>query len=202
MQPNYGLDDLDARADEALEHCRGYVADLLDRYRQASQSRVSRGVTTVMFGGYGRAGKDTASEYLCKKLGLIYPNSVSKIVAPIVGRMACVPAMEAWNERHERREFWKKACDAIRRNDPTLMLRMCLGAGDMIAGVRGGVELKDALATRVVALAIWVANPRVPVDFTVDYASGDCHLTVENAGTIAEFHAKLDKLAPLIAPVR
>ena len=70
----------------------------------------------------------------------------------------------------------------------------------MVIGVRGGPEFEAVLETRTVTLAVWIANPRVPVDPTVDFTSGMCHLTVENAGTLEEFYAKLDMLASLIVP--
>lgn len=195
--PDYSLDNLPERAAVAREALADYVADLDGKYLAARRSRKARGFREIAFCGMGRAGKDTAAEYLCKKLHLVYPQSASYLILPLVANMANEPDLQkAFAERHNYRVFWIQACHAIRGNDYPLLMRMCLGAGDVAVGTRGAQELRTCIDTGVIELALWIDNPRVGVDPTVEYRREDCHLVVVNDGTLDEFYAKLDRVIP------
>jgi len=146
----------------------------------------------------GRAGKDTAGEYVGKHFDVKYPRSASWIVLPLVAHMAGVPDSQAWVERHNNRVFWLNACNAIRGDDFACLARWCLGDGDMAIGLRAKPEFEQIVKSRMIDWIIWIDNPRVPDDITVECTAGSCDLVIPNHGTLDEFYAKLDKVMPAL----
>lgn len=191
--PNYSLDGLTQRVLAAKEQHADYLAALLKAYEERSAMRREKQIGVLAFCGYGRAGKDLSAEYLCRlsKGHLTYPGSLSQIALPILATAAGDTEEHAWIHRHEVREFWIEACHALRGDDYSLLLRLSLGRGDVVAGVRGLFELDDIRRREIVAGTVWVRNNRVEKDKTVEYDEEDCNCTIVNHGSRLELFARL-----------
>ncbi len=199
MSGNYSLHDLRARIDQAAAANRCYIDGCLAAYARGRVRREELRLPVLAFCGNSRAGKDEAAKYLAGIIPtLVYPGSVSEVVAPLIA--AAAEQAEAFDTRHEHREFWVEACNELRRDDPTLLIRMTLGVGDVVAGIRGKVELAQALHGGIIDLAVWVDNPRVKPDFTVAYGPGDCDMSIYNRASLEAYHARLDRLARCVYP--
>jgi hypothetical protein len=195
---NYSLDDLPERAAKARLAHADYLLGAEERYARRCAWREANHILPIGVCGMGRAGKDTAAEYLCAHAGMVYPQSASWQALPIIAHIIGIPPEAAWADRHQHREFWINACHAFRGKDFGFLVRMCLGAGDIAVGIRGRMELDAVIRAGVVRLTVWVDNPRAPNDPTVEYGPGDCDLMVPNHGSILEFYAKLHKLLRLL----
>lgn len=195
---NYGFGRMEERAADARGVYSDYLSDCQAQYEARMRLREERGIVPVAFCGYGRAGKDTAAEYLCEQINSVYPKSASWIILPLVAHMAGVSREQAWDERHQHRQFWIQACHALRGEDYGLLVRMCLGLGDVAVGIRGSRELQTIQQQRIVHLSIWIDNPRSPIDPTVEYDPSACDVMIPNWGSKEEFFAKLDKIIPLM----
>lgn len=179
------------------------IDDILAHGAERTHLRRSMCVPVVAFLGYGRAGKDTAGEYWCQRLGIHYVGSLSAMVAPFLARSVGDTIDNAWRLRHRHRDFWLNWCHGFRDGDLTLLLRLGLAVGDVIVGVRGRMELA---AVRREALAwplIWVGNSRCPDDPTVEFLERDCDITILNEGTHFDYYRKIDALIDMmkLAPV-
>lgn len=151
----------------------------------------------IVFLGHGRAGKDTACAYVATRCGLRNAGTCSKYLVRHVAARLGLPEAVAYARRHESvetRQFWRQTGDDIRAHDPAVIVREMMAHGDVGGGVRGRAELNAARAEGLFDLCVWVRRPGVPVDPTVEFAEDDCDVTVVNAGTLAEYHAKLDRL--------
>jgi hypothetical protein len=159
--------------------------------------------------GHGRAGKDTAAEYLAATTAVVYPGSASQLVLPFIAHMIrdgrelsevdkVAHEQQVFAERHQHRDFWIHACHAVRGEDYGFLVRMVLSKGDVVTGIRGRLELQKVLENNVIAAAVWIDNPRVPSDHTVEYTASDCDLTIVNDGSYVSFYAKLRKLTELL----
>jgi hypothetical protein len=191
---NYALDRLADRAREARQAHADYVKVQLDAYESRRAWRREHSVPAIGWCGHGRAGKDTAGEYVCARANTVYPGSCSRLVLPLLAHMIGVPEDQAWRERHDHRDFWIDACHAVRADDYAFLVKLCLGAGDTAVGIRGRLELEAVTRGGIVDLTVWVDNPRVLTDWTVEYGAGDCDLIIANHGTLLEFYRKLDRL--------
>lgn len=146
---------------------------------------------TVMFGGYGRAGKDTAGKFLGRVSPLRYVGSTSWWAKGIVARELGVCEQEAWDTRHQNRQAWKDILNRHRAGDPTNLIRLSLTHGEIVVGVRELYEITAGREQGLLTHVVWIDNPGVPVDFTTGYGPGDCDLVISNDGTIDEFHGRL-----------
>lgn len=198
--PNYTLDGLTERIRAAKDKHADYLALLLNHYEQRSEMRRAKNIGVLAFCGYGRAGKDLSAEYLCRlsKGRLKYPGSLSMIALPIIATAAEDTEDHAWAHRHNVRDFWIEACHALRGDDYSLLLRLSLGRGDVVAGVRGLFKIDDISRRNVVAGTIWVRNNRVEKDKTVEYDEEDCNCTIVNNGSRLELFARLRKFVGLL----
>ncbi len=198
MEGNYSLENLSERAALARQEHQNYLLDLERKYEARCAWREERNFLPLGICGMGRAGKDTAAEFLCAQTGMVYPKSASWLALPIIATMAGVPPEQAWQERHEYRPFWISACHAFHGEDYGRLVRMCLSAGDIAVGIRGRLELEAVVCHGVVRATLWIANARAPNDITVEYGPSDCDLIVSNDGSYLEFYAKLRKLVKLL----
>ena len=199
------MSGLKARADLARTAHAGYLRTLEDKYQHRKAWREQFRIPALGIGGMGRAGKDTAAEFLCACTKMIYPGSASQMILPLLTNMVyddnrdvleeSRPSIEqkVFDDRHSHREFWIAACHALRGNDYGLLVRMCLGAGDIAVGIRGRLELETVLRDQIITTAMWIDNPRVPHDITVEYGPEDCDVMIPNYGSVLELYAKLRK---------
>ena len=197
MTGDYTTDILPDRVKATKAKWQLHIDDRLDKARHRADQRKQRlpGWPLLCLVGMGRAGKDTSAIYLCDKLGLQY-ESTSKTVLPYIADSIGVPQEMAYAERHQHREFWKAWCDEFRRGQPLLLAQLSLAEGDMVVGVRGAPEF-HAVRRELVDCTLWIDNPRVPPDFTVDFGAVDCDFMVPNHAGITQLYERLDKLITL-----
>jgi hypothetical protein len=198
VTPNYSFDDLLERARVSRERFADYVGELLRAYLERATRRAEKQTPVVAFLGMGRAGKDTSAEYFCLKTGLRYAGSASSMVLPIIADSIGVPPTQAWEERHQNRKFWIEWCHAFRHDDPTLLVKMSLGAGDVVVGVRGKIELHFVQQQKLIDYTVWVDNPRVPTDPTVEFGMADCDFSIPNHGAVTDLYRRIDVLVRML----
>ncbi len=192
--PNYSTQNLLERARASRERFKDYVAGRLDGFAARDAARRQRNAPVVAFLGMGRAGKDTSAEYFCLRTGLHYAGSSSSMVLPIIADSIGIPPEQAWAERHSNRPFWIEWCHAFRHDDPATLVKMCLGVGDVVVGVRGKIELHDVQQKKLIDYTVWVDNPSVPVDPTVEFGVADCDFSIPNRGGVTDLYRRIDVL--------
>ena len=201
MTPDYSFDRLEERAAAALEHHREYVERLERGYEHRSKVRKKYGVPALAILGMGRAGKDTAGEFLAEKFSLAPAISSSLNALPLAAHMAGVRSEKDYTafytERHQNRVFWIHALHALRRGDLTRLARWCLGACDLAIGLRGKEEFAAVMREGVCDLSVWVHRD-VPVDPTVEFTREDCDVVVDNTTSLERFHERLTRLGTII----
>lgn len=195
---DYTMANLAERAELALDFHRDYVDKSLAAYKERSLRRLDLGIPPLAVLGMGRAGKDTAASYLGAYTQLHYAGSSSNRLCRFVAHAAGVAEDQAFAERHEHRAFWKALGHEVRRRDNTLLCRLTLAHGDFALGLRGQEEVHACLRDGVVVAALWIDNPRVPADPTVEFSAADCDLSIPNHGSFRELYRKLDCLARLL----
>jgi hypothetical protein len=149
----------------------------------------------ILVVGHGRAGKDTACEYLAMVTHLRFAGTTSLYLARYVAARLGVSQEEAYRTRHLNRNFWHRVGKEVRRQDPGLLVRESLEHAEIVGGVRDSVELAVCRREHLVDLIVWVDNERVPKDSTVTFGERDCDITVPNHWTLEEFHGRLLRLA-------
>lgn len=143
----------------------------------------------------GRAGKDTACEYLASITNLRNAGTCSKYLAKHVAARLGVPVEEAYAKRHENRDLWFRIGNETRERDPAMYVREMMAEGEIGGGIRSEDEYFAARAEGLFDLAVWVDNCRVPDDPTVKVKRHHCDIIIENNGTIYDFYARLFTLA-------
>lgn len=201
MGGEYILNLVPSKTAEAIRYYQNWIDASMAEFASRRKKLRERRFPILAILGHGRAGKDTAAEYLCYRLGLKYGGSSSTTMLRFVARMVNLTEEQAWAERHEHREYWLQAGHAIRGSDLTLLCRLCLSISDMAIGLRGRVELHGCVSEQVVDYLVWIDNPRVPPDSTVEFGPEDCDLMIPNHGSSLEFYRKLDRFASLLPPV-
>lgn len=202
MEANFSLENLKERADTARKQVKAYIEKLEEQYVTNTERRKRSGIPVVAFNGYGRAGKDTAAEYVGKltRERVIYGGSSSWRGMPIMAAMVGIPAEELYKIRHLHRDFMIKAFHAIRGDDYSFLVRLALGAADIVVGVRGEMELDEIVRQKIVHLNVWVDNRRVEVDKTVEYSAEDCDVIIPNHGSKLDYYERVNRLAWAVYP--
>ena len=152
----------------------------------------------LLFVGMGRAGKDTACEYLSEITLLRNAGTTSKYLCKYVADKLGLSEEEAYARRHksnEMRTVWYNLGNELRANDPAVLLKEALKHGEITGGVRDHAEIVAARKEGLVDLIIWVANNRVPKDPTVKFGPEDCDIIIENHWGLEDFHARLLRFA-------
>lgn len=194
---NYSLDGLAERAQAALEAHRAYVDALEDAYLDRQRVRRRQKLPALAIVGMGRAGKDTAGAFLASAFGLTPSKSSSLTALPLVAHMIGIGETLAYAERHDHRQFWISACNALRADDLTRLARWCLGACDLAIGLRGKEEFAAVMRHGVCDLAVWVHRD-VPDDPTVEFTREDCDVVVDNTTTLSRFQSRLVRLGNVV----
>lgn len=145
--------------------------------------------------GMGRAGKDTAGEYLGRITELRYVGSLSQILCPLIAEEQGVTPEEAWANRHAQRVFWYEWANEYRKHDPARLIKESLSKGEIVVGVRDRRELFAARDEGLLDQVVWIERPGVPVDPTVTYTQADCDVTIYNTSDLAALYAKLQRWA-------
>lgn len=196
---NCGLENMAERAAAAKAAWKEYIDLGMVRYATRSAQRKVLKVPAIALCGMGRAGKDTAALYLSENFTHVrFAQSSSQMLLPMVAHMAGEIQSRVFAERHQNREFWIAACNALRADDPTFALRLCLGANDFVVGPRGLEEFRAGVRDGVVELNVWVDNERVPADKTVEFAREDCDLVVDNHTSLERYYERLQRLGRVL----
>jgi dephospho-CoA kinase len=151
---------------------------------------------TICFVGEGRAGKDTACDFLEKITLLRNAGTTSKYLCRYVAEELGLSFEEAYRRRHESDEMriaWYNKGNEVREKGPTTLIREALQYGEITGGIR---DLEEIIATRkenVVDLIIWIENKRVKKDPTIKFTSDYADIVIENNGTLEEFYQKLER---------
>lgn len=149
-------------------------------------------IPKILFVGYGRSGKDTAGQFLHGRGCLRYGGSTSWAALPMMAAFLNLHPMYAWETRHQHRQTWKEHCDWLRsQGDHCFLMRRALETGNMITGTRGLPEIDAAIAEKLFDSIVWIDNPRVEKDFTVDFGSGKATDVIINDGTLVQFYDTL-----------
>lgn len=194
MAADYSLENLHERVKESCRRLRPYLDQRLLLFRQMQEGRKQRRVKVVAWCGYGQAGKDTSAMMFAKMTNTKYSGSCSMAVLPIIADSVGLTETQAFMERHANRVFWFNWCNALRDNDPTLLVKLSLGNGDCVSGIRDHRELFAAQEEGLIDLSIWVER-NVPVDPTTTYTKDDCDLVVMNNGSEEDLRKHLQHLA-------
>lgn len=144
--------------------------------------------------GNGRAGKDTCGAWFGEHTNLKYVGSTSEVVCPLIAQELGISPEEAWNSRHNNRQFWYEWCNEYRKEDPAKLAKYCLSRGDMVVGLRDKIELYACKEEDLFDLIIWVDRD-VPEDKTVTFSREDCDIMISNRGSFEELYGKLARLA-------
>lgn len=148
--------------------------------------------------GHGRAGKDTAAEYLRDFHGLRYTHGTSRWAATIVWAAMTRTGHgydtveECFEDRHNHRELWARIIGRHNASDPTRMYRECLENQDILTGLRLRHEFEACKSAGICDVWLWIERPGIAVDPTCQVKASDCDYLINNDGTLAEFHAKID----------
>lgn len=160
-------------AARAKEHFQSYLQEMDRAFEMRQRQREADGTKVVAFCGHGRHGKDTCGEIWESLTGAKYVGSVSAAVLPLVSWTMGIERATCWATRHEHREFWKQFCDALRADDPTLLLRLVLADADVVCGIRARAEFWSGWGEGLFDYVAWVHRPGVPDDPTYDFSSYD-----------------------------
>lgn len=151
-----------------------------------------------MFVGMGRAGKDTACEYLAEITTLRNAGTTSKYLAEYVAQKKGLPVEVAYARRHESdetRKFWYDAGNELREEGPTTLIRRALAHGEITGGVRAYDEIVAARSEGLIDIIVWVANDRVATDDTVMFTERECDLVIPNHWGLDEFYYRIVRFA-------
>lgn len=129
--------------------------------------------------------------YLAKITGLRYGGSFSWHAKAYMAGVLGVHEMQAWEERHQNREVWKRQLDHLRELDQCYLARLAVASGDIVAGLRDKVELEACRKEGLFDHIVWIERPGVPADPTVTYAPQDCDEVILNLGTLEDYHNSL-----------
>jgi len=155
-------------------------------------------IKTIMFVGHGRAGKDTACEYLSKITWLKNAGTTSKYLAEYVAMKLGIPVEEAYARRHESddmRNIWYNAGNELREHGPTTLIRRALENGQITGGVRDHDEIVAAREEGIIDIIVWVDNNRVKPDPTVKFTERECDLIIPNHWSLEEFYRRIERFA-------
>ena len=148
-----------------------------------------------MFVGHGRAGKDTACEYLAQITTLRNAGTTSKYLCKHMAQVLNLPEDVAYGKRHEMRMLWYDEANKLREKGPTTLIRQALENGEITGGVRDYQEIVAAKAEGLIDLIVWVDNNRVPEDPTVKFTPKECDLIIPNHWSLEEFHERIERFA-------
>jgi hypothetical protein len=149
--------------------------------------------------GYGRAGKDTCCEWLRDNTVLRFAGGSSWSAASYMGHILGKTAEAAYRDRHQDRQFWFDKLNELRASEgSTCLVRRCLEHSDIVCGLRNRIELVGGREEGLIDLIVWIDNPRVPVDPTVEFDISDADVCIRNEATLPIFFQRLHHLAAVL----
>ena len=170
-------------------------------FRLASSSGIKLGIC-----GKGRAGKDTAAEFLTTVTKMRYLAGTSLWYKDQVfswyeaNRPGSYPdAMSCWKDRHSDRELWAQIIGDINEDDPVEAYSRCLSEQDFLVGLRWRSEFLRVKKAGIVDAWLWVENPRSKDDKTCEITADDCDFVVLNNLDLQTYLERLSGIACLLA---
>ena len=151
----------------------------------------------VLLVGHGQAGKDEAGNWLQNNCNCKYGGSTSVFLTRHVAAVTGEPEEQCYVNRRQNRELWWRVGRQLRDNDPGCLVREALAQGNVIAGVRDKCEVVTARSQGLVDVIVWIENPRVLADPTVEFTASDCDLVILNDQDLKTFHERLRTFAKL-----
>jgi len=154
--------------------------------------------------GHGRHGKDTAGDFLARKLELRHTSSshfaADKVVRPWLAEkydLHYSTLEECFEDRGNHRMEWREAIESFNKKDPSALSKAIFAEFDTYQGIR---SRREFLASKGLAsLSIWIdASERCDDDPSCDILEDDCDITVRNNGSLSAFLGRLDRLASLL----
>lgn len=142
--------------------------------------------------GPGRSGKDEAAEWFVRECNLTYHGTTSVIISREIARREGNSFSLTHSERHSRREEWRTLGDEMRKDDPAALARAILKKdGELLVGVRAGVELHQVIKERLTDINIWIDRPAAPFDPTMGFGPDSCDIIIPNWWGLKEYHTRL-----------
>jgi len=158
----------------------------------------------ILIAGMGRAGKDTACEYLRDQYGMSFKDS-SRAAAEIfifdqlkdVGD-GYISIDECYEDRHSgnNRKIWFDMICEYNKDDPTRLARKILETNDIYCGMRSIEELTACKESGVFDVTIWIdAEDRLGITESSDSITikkEDCTFIIKNNGLEQDLFTSLD----------
>lgn len=134
----------------------------------------------ILFVGPGECGKDTACRWFGRHTRLIDAGPTSLLHAREIAAALDLPVEEAYRRRRQDRKFWREWLDQYTADDPARLVREAFRAGDVANGVRRAAELEYARRESLADLVVWLHNPSVPQDPTLEFGPEVSDLVIVN----------------------
>lgn len=147
--------------------------------------------------GHGRAGKDTAAEFLRDHTNLRFKGGCSYTGCQYVAEKLGLSWHEAWRTRHERRMEWYRLLNEYREGDPSRLVRDCMEHSDIVCGVRDCMEMQACKKEGLFDLVVWIDRP-VPIDPTVTFTIEDADVIVRNYSGFEDFYERLKRFSKIL----
>ena len=145
----------------------------------------------ILIVGHSRAGKDEVAWRLARHLGVRNGGAMSRHMAHhVAGVLGCLPS-DAYRDRHQHRMRWRQIIDDYRREDPARILREMFQTAEVVCGVRARAEFEAGRKEGFFDLAVWIENPRVPPDPTLELTAEDCDRVLVNDGDLRILQSRI-----------
>lgn len=159
------------------------------------------GVPSIAIVGNGRAGKDTAAEYLRDHTKLRFNGGCSWTGRLYVAERLGISPEEAWNTRHARRMEWYTLLNEYRKTEPHRLVKDVLSHSDIVCGVRDGSEMKSAMEHGLFDLVVWIDRD-VPPDPTLTFGPDVADIVIQNHWSVEAFHHRLRRFSEALGILR
>jgi hypothetical protein len=138
---------------------------------------------TIALLGPSGSGKDFGAIWLTNHFACGYDRALSMILCRFLADELDLDIDEIVSQRHTYRMFLYSFANALRAKEPAMLVRLATKPTEyshLVVGIRARPELMAALQDGYVSCAIWVDNPTVGEDPTIEYGPDACHLVIKN----------------------
>lgn len=152
--------------------------------------------------GYGRHGKDTVAEYLCKKHNLEFQSSsmhcAERVVFPALSGMYGYKTIkECFEDRSNHRREWYELISEYCTDDLARIGREIFSVSDIYCGLRNKREFHAIKNNGLFDYAIWVDRsdylpPEDKSSNTIEPWMAD--FVIDNNGTLEQLYRNIDDL--------
>lgn len=152
--------------------------------------------------GYGRHGKDTVAEYLCKKHNLEFQSSsmhcAERVVYPALKDMYGYETIkECFEDRSNHRREWYELISEYCTDDLARIGREIFSVSDIYCGLRNKREFHAIKNNGLFDYAIWVDRsdylpPEDKSSNTIEPWMAD--FVIDNNGTLEQLYRNIDDL--------